>query len=67
MRIATTPPTTPPAIAPAFELPPAGGGGAGDVVEDAMEEDVGVTELEAPEGPRIEPGGISGEPIKYVE
>jgi hypothetical protein len=63
MRIAATPPTTPPAMAPVLELPPAGGGGTGGVVEDALEEDVGVVELERLEGPRIEPGGNSGEPI----
>jgi hypothetical protein len=38
----------------------------GDVVEGALEEDVGVMELEALEGLRIVPGGISGESIENV-
>jgi hypothetical protein len=64
-------------MAPVFTLAPPGSGDAGDVVEDALEEDVCVDEvclaaepvedLETPEGPRIEPGAISGEPIKKVE
>jgi hypothetical protein len=54
-------------MAAVFELLPTVGGGAGDVVEDGLEEDVGDMELEAPVGLRIEPGAISGEPIKYSE
>jgi hypothetical protein len=66
MRIATTQPMTPPTMALVFELRLPGGGGAGDVVEDALEEDVGVIELETLEGLRIVPGGISGESIENV-
>jgi hypothetical protein len=58
-------------MARVFELAPPGGGGARNVVEDALEEDVcvdevglaGVVDLETP---GIEPGGISGEPIKNM-
>jgi hypothetical protein len=57
-------------MAPVFELPPPVGGGTGgvaDTVEDALEEDVEVTDTDMPEGLRIEPGPSSGESIKNVE
>lgn len=71
MEIAAIPPTTPPAIAPEFELWPTRMGVVGDIVEDvlevvvgelAIEEDVGATDT--PEGPRIAPGASSGSSIK---
>jgi hypothetical protein len=71
IEIAAIPPTTPPAIAPVFELWPTRMGVVGDVVEDvlevveeklAVEEDVGATD--ALEGPRIAPGASSGLSIK---
>jgi hypothetical protein len=59
MEIVAIPPTTPPAIAPAFELLPFGGVGAMDgvpvEVEDALAEDV-----DTPDGPKIAPGPYSG-------
>jgi len=64
MMITATPPAAPPAMAAVFELLPP----VGDIVEDALEEDVGVTdgdrERDRPAGLRIEPGPSSGVPIK---
>jgi hypothetical protein len=71
MEITAIPPTTPPAIAPEFELWPARTGVVGDIVEDvlelvveelAAEEEVRATD--ALEGPRIAPGTSSGVSIK---
>jgi hypothetical protein len=72
MKIAATPPAAPPAMAAVFELPrPPGDGlsvGVGDIVEDALEVDVGVTDTEmTPEGLRTKPGSTSGMSIKNVE
>jgi hypothetical protein len=61
METTAIPPTTPPAIAPAFELLPFGGGvpvGDGDPVEDALAEDV-----YTPDVPKIAPGPYSGLPM----
>jgi hypothetical protein len=67
MEIAAIPPTTPPAIAPEFELWPTRVGAVGDIVEDvlevfvealAIEEDVGARDTL--DGPRIAPGTSSG-------
>ena len=58
METTTIPPTTPPAIAPAFGLPPFGLGskvGDGEPVEDALVEDV-----YTPDAPNIAPGPYSG-------
>jgi len=56
METTARPPTTPPAIAPAFELLPFGGGvGDGDPVEDALAEDV-----YTPDAAKIAPGPYSG-------
>ena len=60
-EITAIPPTTPPAIAPEFELWRAIMGVAEDVlevVEEFVVEDVGATD--AVNGPRIAPGAISG-------
>jgi hypothetical protein len=63
--ITATPPTTPPAMAPVFELPPPGSG-VGDPVEDGLREYVGV--VDTPEGTleglMSEPGPASGVSIK---
>jgi len=61
MRIAATPPTAVPAMAAVFELRPPG---VGDTVEDALEEDVGATDVETSVGLRIEPGPSSGVSIQ---
>jgi hypothetical protein len=70
MEIAAIPPTTPPAIAPVFELLPTMEV-VDEVVEDvlevveeklAVEEDVGATDTL--DGPRIAPGASSGLSIK---
>jgi hypothetical protein len=59
-EIATIPPTTPPAMAPVFELclPLA----VAALVEDGEEVEVGPVEEElgVPDGPRSVPGAISG-------
>jgi len=64
--LAAIPPATLPAMAAVFELlPPVGdfeGEGEGDLAEDTLEEDVGVTE--PLEEPGIRPGPSSGESIK---
>lgn len=75
MKMVAIPPTTPPAMAAVFELLPPEGGGVGDLAEDTLEEDAGVTDTleeddvgarDTPEGPRIEPGPNSGEsPTAY--
>jgi hypothetical protein len=59
METAAIPPTTPPAIGPAFELLPFGDPvGVGDPVEDALAPDV-----YTPDAPKIAPGPYSGVPI----
>jgi len=72
MRTAATSPPAPPTMAAVFELlPPVGGStvSVGDIVEDALEEDVGVTDgdrdKDRPAGLRVEPGPNSGESIKH--
>jgi hypothetical protein len=55
MEITATPPTTPPTIAPVFELLPFRGAVIGDAVEDALAEDV-----YTPDAPKIAPGPYSG-------
>jgi hypothetical protein len=56
METTAIPPTTPPAMAPTFELLPFEGGvGDGEPVEDAPVEDV-----YTPDAPRIAPGPYSG-------
>jgi hypothetical protein len=71
MEITAIPPTTPPAIAPEFELWLTRMGVVGDIVGDvlevdveelAVEEDVGAAD--ALEGPIITPGTSSGSSIK---
>ena len=67
MEITAIPPTTPPAIAPEFELWPTRMGVVVDVLDDiaeelAVEEVVGATD--ALEGPRIAPAASSGLSIK---
>ena len=54
METTATPPTTPPTIAPGFELLPFVAG-VGDPVEDALAEDV-----YTPDAPNIAPGPYSG-------
>jgi hypothetical protein len=72
---AATPPTIVPAMAAVFDLLPPilGDPSPEEGVEDAPGEnvectleDVGVTDVETPEGPRIQPGETSGESIKQV-
>ena len=60
MANAAIPPTMPPAMAPTFELPPPD---MGNPV--AVEEEMGG--VDTPEGPRIEPGPISGKSTKFFE
>jgi hypothetical protein len=57
METPTIEPTTPPAMAAEFTLLPFEGGGVGNPVEEALEEEV----TDAFEGPMIEPGPNSGE------
>jgi hypothetical protein len=63
MEITAIPPTTPPAMTPAFGLcPPTG---IGVAVFEVVEPDTDpVAETEAPEGPSMSPGSSSGVTIK---
>ena len=60
MANAAIPPTIPPAMAPAFDLPPPD---MGNPV--AVEEDMGG--VDTPAGPIIAPGPISGKSMKILE
>jgi len=59
--IATIPPTTPPAMAPVFELCPLIGTGVEELLVDEVEVPVGPVgeEMKVPPGPRSVPGPIS--------
>jgi hypothetical protein len=59
--IAAKPPTTPPAMAPVFELCPLAGTGVEELLVDEVEVPVGPVEEEmgVPPGPRSVPGPIS--------
>ena len=61
MEIAATPPTTPPTIAPVFELWFTGSEGMGDPVGDVLED------VDTPDAPITAPGPSSGESIKKVD
>ena len=63
-----TPPTTPPAIAPAWLLEWEGLGVAvgGAPAEDVLVEDVVAGGVDTPEAPKIAPGPISGLSISNV-
>ena len=65
MVITATPPMTPPAMAPVFDLPPPEVG-VDDPVEDGFKEYVGVADTpeETLEGPMTLPGPSSGVSIK---
>ena len=59
METIAIPPTTPPAIAPTFELLPFGAAVRdGDPVEDARAEEM--ADVYTPDGPKIAPGPYSG-------